>query len=84
MLTLPCGATLTGELVADTPKVDTSVLPLGTSGSNVLMGSTKSLMALRMESGLEGCAGGPICIQGTQETLEGIRVLGTPLCTPRD
>lgn len=53
-LTPPHGATLTGELVADTPKV--SVLSLGTSGSNMLTGSNKSLMALRMESGLEGCA----------------------------
>ena len=64
-----------------------SEVALGTGGSNldpVLTGSSKSLIALRMESGFEGCAGGPICNQGTQETLEGIRVLGTPLCTPRD
>jgi hypothetical protein len=87
--TPPGGATLTGELVANylTPKVNSSVPSLGTGGSNldpVLTGSSKSLIALRMESGFEGCAGGPICNQGTQETLEGIRVLGTPLCTPRD
>lgn len=43
----------------------------------VLMSANKSLLALRMESRFEGSAGGPICIQGTQETRKGIRVLGT-------